>query len=278
MKNIIFSIMTSGCLLFSGCMSTTNMGTAGADRKQFMVIPEKAWNVQSERSYTRFVNRAKDQQVLVIDAKLNQLMEQLRTEADAFRTGSEQWKWDIKGNLNGELNAHSLPGGKIIVNTGLYWGLKLNQDELAFVVAHEMAHSLRDHNREKASMLLASNLAILTATAGAGAIASAAASVTSQAALIPKGWNLEVEADVIGLDIMSRAGYNPKAAVDFWAKFQNESNRRKAFDIKPLMNDALYAKRIGNIEKYLPEMQARYKQVLATKVHSSQYAARNMAQ
>ena len=278
MKNIIFSIMTSGCLLFSGCMSTTNMGTAGADRKQFMVIPEKAWNVQSERSYTRFVNRAKDQQVLVIDAKLNQLMEQLRTEADAFRTGSEQWKWDIKGNLNGELNAHSLPGGKIIVNTGLYWGLKLNQDELAFVVAHEMAHSLRDHNREKASMLLASNLAILTATAGAGAIASAAASVTSQVALIPKGWNLEVEADVIGLDIMSRAGYNPKAAVDFWAKFQNESNRRKAFDIKPLMNDALYAKRIGNIEKYLPEMQARYKQVLATKVHSSQYAARNMAQ
>ncbi|MCW8040292.1 MULTISPECIES: M48 family metallopeptidase [Acinetobacter] len=254
------------------------MGTAGADRKQFMVIPEKAWNVQSERSYTRFVNRAKDQQVLVIDAKLNQLMEQLRTEADAFRTGSEQWKWDIKGNLNGELNAHSLPGGKIIVNTGLYWGLKLNQDELAFVVAHEMAHSLRDHNREKASMLLASNLAILTATAGAGAIASAAASVTSQVALIPKGWNLEVEADVIGLDIMSRAGYNPKAAVDFWAKFQNESNRRKAFDIKPLMNDALYAKRIGNIEKYLPEMQARYKQVLATKVHSSQYAARNMAQ
>jgi predicted Zn-dependent protease len=278
MKNIIFSIMTSGCLLFSGCISTTNMGTAGADRKQFMVIPEKAWNVQSERSYTRFVNRAKDQQVLVIDAKLNQLMEQLRTEADAFRTGSEQWKWDIKGNLNGELNAHSLPGGKIIVNTGLYWGLKLNQDELAFVVAHEMAHSLRDHNREKASMLLASNLAILTATAGAGAIASAAASVTSQVALIPKGWNLEVEADVIGLDIMSRAGYNPKAAVDFWAKFQNESNRRKAFDIKPLMNDALYAKRIGNIEKYLPEMQARYKQVLATKVHSSQYAARNMAQ
>lgn len=278
MKNIIFSIMTSGCLLFSGCMSTTNMGTAGADRKQFMVIPEKAWTAQSERSYIRFVNRAKDQQVLVIDAKLNQVMEQLRTEADAFRTGSEQWKWDIKGNLNGELNAHSLPGGKIIVNTGLYWGLKLNQDELAFVVAHEMAHSLRDHNREKASMLLASNLAILTATAGAGAIASAAASVTSQTALIPKGWNLEAEADVIGLDIMSRAGYNPKAAVDFWTKFQNESNRRKAFDIKPLMNDALYAKRIANIEKYLPEMQARYEQVLATKAHSSQYTARNMAQ
>lgn len=278
MKNIIFSIMTSGCLLFSGCISTTNMDTAGADRKQFMVIPEKAWTAQSERSYTRFVNRAKDQQVLVIDAKLNQVMEQLRAEADAFRTGSEQWKWNIKGNLNGELNAHNLPGGKIIINTGLYWGLKLNQDELAFVVAHEMAHSLRDHNREKASMLLASNLAILTATAGAGAIASAAASVTSQAALIPKGWNLEVEADVISLDIMSRAGYNPKAAVDFWAKFQNESNRRKAFDIKPLMNDALYAKRIGNIEKYLPEMQARYEQVLAIKAHSSQYTARNMAQ
>ena len=259
-------------------MSTTNLGTAASERKQFMLIPAKVWTAQSERSYKRFTSEAKTKQVLVIDAKLNRVLDQLRTEADLFRTGSNQWNWSIQGNLNGELNAHSLPGGKIIVNTGLYWGLKLNEDELAFVIAHEMAHSLRDHNREKASMMLASNAAMLAATGGAGAIASVAASVVSQTAMIPQGWNVEVEADATGLDIMSRAGYNPNAAVDFWAKFQNESNRRKAFDVKPLMSDALYAKRIGNIEKYLPEMQNKYQQVLATKAHSAQYTARNTVQ
>ena len=278
MRNARFSAVSLSCLLFSGCMSTTNLGTAASERKQFMVIPAKVWTAQSERSYKRFTSEAKTKQVLVIDAKLNHVLDQLRTEADLFRTGSNQWNWSIQGNLNGELNAHSLPGGKIIVNTGLYWGLKLNEDELAFVIAHEMAHSLRDHNREKASMMLASNAAMLAATGGAEAIASVAASVASQTAMIPQGWNLEVEADVIGLDIMSRAGYNPNAAVDFWAKFQNESNRRKAFDVKPLMSDALYAKRIANIEKYLPEMQNKYQQVLATKAHSAQYTARNTVQ
>jgi hypothetical protein len=65
----------------------------------------------------------------VIDAKLDQILQQLCSEAGLFRTGAKQWNWEIKGNLNGELNKHSLPGGKIIINIGLYWGLKLNQDE-----------------------------------------------------------------------------------------------------------------------------------------------------
>ena len=278
MKGVLFSAITLGCLLFSGCMSTTNLGTAAAERKQLMVIPAKIWNAQSDQSYKRFVNQAKDKQVLVIDAKLNRVLSNLKTQADLYRAGSNSWNWDIKGNLNGELNAHSLPGGKIIINTGLYWGLKLNQDELAFVIAHEMAHSLRDHNREKASMMLASNVALLTATAGVGAAASVAASVTSQTALIPQGWNLETEADLIGLEIMSRAGYNPSAALDFWNKFQAESLRRKAFDVKPLMNDAMFAKRISNIEKHLPEMQDKYQQVLATKGHAVHYTAQSLAQ
>lgn len=278
MKSANFFVMTLSCLLFSGCMSTTNMGTAGAERKQLMVIPQKTWNAQSDRSYKRFMNQAKEKQVLVIDTKLDGVLNHLKQEADVFRTGAKSWNWDIKGNLNGELNAHSLPGGKIIINTGLYWGLKLNQDELAFVIAHEMAHSLRDHNREKVSIMLASNVALLTATAGVGGLASAAASVAGQSVMIPQGWNLETEADLIALDIMSRAGYNPEAAVDFWNKFQKESIRRKAFDVKPMMSDGLFSKRMANIEKYLPAMQQQYVQVLATKVQAAHYSAQNIAQ
>lgn len=48
--------MTLNCLFFSGCMSTTNMETAGAERKQFVVMPQKTWNAQSDRSYKHFMN------------------------------------------------------------------------------------------------------------------------------------------------------------------------------------------------------------------------------
>lgn len=88
---------------------------------------------------------------MVIDAKLDSVLNHLKQEADVFRIGAQSW--NVKGNLNGELNAHSL----------------------------------RDHNREKVSIMLASNIALLTATTGAGGLASVVASTAGQSAMISQG-------------------------------------------------------------------------------------------
>ncbi len=264
-----FFIIACGCLLFSGCMTTTKTGTFGADRKQFMVIPEKAWKAQSERSYKRFVQKAKNSQVMVIDAKLDKVLNNMKSHAESFRTGSKAWNWEINASLNGELNAYGFPGGKVVINTGLYWGLGLNEDELAFVVAHEMAHALRDHNREKASLMVASNVAMLSASAGLGALATVATTVTSQTAYVPKAWTMESEADVLGLEIMANAGYNPEAALSFWKKYQQEEERRKKYNVSPQMGETLFTKRMENISKFLPVMQEKYLQAKNTGADSS---------
>ena len=274
MKHIKHYAIILSCLLSIGCVSTTNMGTTGAERKQFTMIPEKSFTSKSERSYNKFVEKQKDNQVLVKDPKLTKVLTNLSSQTDIYRTSSKKWKWEINGNLNGDLNAYGFPGGKIIINTGLYWKLNLTEDELAFVIAHEMAHALRDHSREKASMLLAGNVAMLTASAGLGVVASVATTVSTQSAYIPKAWLHEAEADSLGLEIMARSGYNPDAALTFWEKFQKESDRRKQYNVKPAMSDEIYTQRVENIKRLLPTMQEKYFEVLERKENTSSSASK----
>lgn len=130
-------------------------------------------------------------------------------------------------------------------------------------MAHEMAHALRDHHREKISLLFASQVAMISSTAGIGALATAASSVTGQAVFLPKVSNFELEADVLALDLMSKAGFDPNAALSFWQKYQQETTRRQMLDVKPLMTQDSIDKRKVYIEKYLPEMHIQFQQAQA---------------
>lgn len=276
MKNVSILIMLLNFILFTGCVSTTNLGTAGADRKQLLIIPQKSWTANAEKSYKRFINQAKHKQVLVIDRKLDHVLDNLKIETEVYRNGASHWDWEVNGNLNGSLDARGFPGGKIIVNTGLYWGLKLTEDELAFVIAHEMAHALRDHQREKMSTMLVSQVAVMSTTAGLGALASVASSVASQASFTPQMWNLESEADVLALDIMVRAGYNPESAIHFWNKFQQESLRREKFGVKPMMSHEIYLKRIHHLQSYLPALHKTYESAQVLKSVDASFVTQNL--
>jgi predicted Zn-dependent protease len=114
-----------------------------------------------------------------------------------------------------------MPGGKIMVYTGLVEQLNLSDAELAAVIGHEMAHALREHSRERISRAYAQQLALagvaVVTGAGEGAmnLANSVASVTFQ---LPHSREQESEADTIGLELMARAGYDPNAAVSVWKK------------------------------------------------------------
>ncbi|WP_180049902.1 MULTISPECIES: M48 family metallopeptidase [unclassified Acinetobacter] len=269
MKNITILMMALVFILISACTSTTNLGTAGAERKQFFIVPQKLLTKQADRSYQQFIHQAKDKQLLIIDPKLDQVLNKLKKNAEFYRQGSSQWDWQVSGNLNKDLNAHGFPSGKIVINTGLYWSLKLNEDELAFVMAHEMAHALRDHHREKISLLFASQVAMISSTAGIGTLATAASSVTGQAVFLPKVSKFELEADVLALDLMSKAGFDPNAALSFWQKYQQETTRRQMLDVKPLMTQDSIDKRKIYIEKYLPEMHIQFQQAQAVMLNKN---------
>ena len=145
-------------------------------------------------------------------------------QVSVFRDDAPKWKWEVNVLTSKDINAWCMPGGKIAVYTGLIERLKLNDDELAAVMGHEIAHALREHARER----MGRQMATQTATA-VGAIAlqiftgvyidpQLAGTFTQAMFVLPNSRENEQEADLIGIELAARAGYDPRAAITLWQK------------------------------------------------------------
>ena len=220
--------------LFSGCASTTAL-TSTVQRKQLMLVSENIWNHQAADAYQSTLKKAKNKKLLVSDAKLTAILSKLTPYTAGYNPAAASWDWQINAQLNGNLNAHGFAGGKILLNTGLYWTLNLSEDELAFVIAHEMAHALRQHSREK-----------ISASLSFGSLPSYLSEGVSQM------WLHEREADIIAMELMKQAGFNHQSAMTFWQKLEHETRRRRAIHSnQPLMNESFLKYRRESIEQYL---------------------------
>ena len=156
------------------------------------------------------------------------------------------------------VNAHVMAGGKITVYTGLIRKLKLSDDEIAAVMGHEMAHALREHTREKMSQSAAGDLAISIGGAllGAGEGAQQIAGLGKQLALdLPFSRGMESEADLYGLELAARAGYDPRAAVTLWQKMAQAggSNGPGFLSTHPAPGD-----RMAALEAAIPKVMPLY--------------------
>ena len=105
--------------------------------------------------------------------------------------------------------------------TGIINQLKLSDDEIAAIMGHEMAHALREHGRERVSQAYAqqAGMSLLAALTNINAQQAAVLQTATTLGLtLPHGRGQESEADVIGLEILARAGYDPRASVSLWQK------------------------------------------------------------
>ena len=211
----------------SGCetVQTTQSGAVGVNRKQRMLVSEEQVEQGAVEAYNQEKTKAQTEGKLNADSSLTSrvrnVSQRLIPGTAVFRPDAVNWKWEINTLTTKELNAYCMPGGKIMVYSGLVEQLKLTDAEMAAVIGHEMAHALREHSRERISRAYAQQLVIggVAAVAGAGdvvtGLANQVASVTFQ---LPHSREQESEADIIGLELMARAGYDPNAAVSVWNK------------------------------------------------------------
>jgi predicted Zn-dependent protease len=114
-----------------------------------------------------------------------------------------------------------MPGGKIAFYSGILQTLKLTDDEVAMVMGHEIAHALREHGRERISQAYAQQagmtlLAVLTNMDSRKAALLQTA--TTLGLTLPHSRGQESEADVMGVELMARAGYDPRASISLWQK------------------------------------------------------------
>jgi predicted Zn-dependent protease len=216
-----------GSLLVSGCQTvqTTAPGAVGIDRRQQMLVSEQDIEKGAAQAYAQQVKEARQAGKLNADAALTKRVRavagRLIPATRAFRPDAPGWNWEINTLTTKDMNAYAMPGGKIMVYSGLVERLNLTDAELAAVIGHEISHALREHTRERVSRAYAQQLALtgIAVATGAGQgtldLANTVASVTFQ---LPHSREQESEADVIGLELMARAGYDPNAAVSVWKK------------------------------------------------------------
>lgn len=208
--------------------------TSPTGRSQLMLISPEAAIVESRKAYLSTVSELGRENKLVDDPLLADrvatITGRLVTEAEALYPRSADWEWSVAIIDDDEtVNAWCMAGGRMAAYTGLFAKLELTDDEFAQIMGHEISHALANHTAERMSRAIAINAGVIAAGVAADnhGVALAGAALAAKMALeLPNSRVAESEADRIGIELASRAGYDPAAAVTLWQKMGGLSDER----------------------------------------------------
>jgi predicted Zn-dependent protease len=168
-----------------------------------------------------------------------------------------QWRWEVILIGSPQINAFCMPGGKIAFFWGILQRLQLSDDEVAMIMGHEMAHALREHARERMAKSFATRgaLELGSALLGLGDLGRMAAGMGEQLLSLVFSRDDESEADLVGMELAARAGYDPAAGVTLWQKMGAVS---KGAPPEFLSTHPSGPTRIKDIEANLPKVEGLY--------------------
>lgn len=271
MKKITAIVLSAISLQLAGCATTTQDSVSGVKRSQLLLMPAGTVDTMSAQAYTETLKVADQKKTLNVDKAMLQrvrnISNRLIAQVGVFRPDATQWKWEVNVEKNAQVNAYCMPGGKIMVYSGLIEKISATDDELAAVIGHEIAHALREHGRERMSQAYVQQFGLQAlaafATGTAGGVAVQAAGAGSQLFFaLPNGREQEREADKLGLELAARAGFNPDAAVTLWQKMsaQSTSAPPEFFSTHPAN-----ASRIAELKALAPKVRPLYEAAKAGK-------------
>ncbi|MBR0197374.1 MAG: M48 family metallopeptidase [Kiritimatiellae bacterium] len=211
-----FMIIAVLAMISAGCRTVP-----GSGRTQLMLSTESSENEAGLTAYNEYKTKYKVATNTSQQKLLNQVGAAIKDAA-----GDTGFDWEFNVLESDTINAFCLPGGKVAVYTGIMPKFA-NEAEMACVVAHEVAHAIARHGGERQSWSYMQAIGSL----GISCLGSSAANTlyelgSEYGVMLPYSRKHETEADLIGLDLMAKAGYDPKAAISFWKKF-NTGNSSK---------------------------------------------------
>ena len=239
-------------LLLAGC------ATSPTGRSQLVLMPESEINQMGLQAFTTIKKETKVDRSAVTNRYVQCVAQAITREVGG--------NWEVVVFNDSDANAFALPGGKIGVYTGM---LKVaeNQDQLATVIGHEVAHVLARHSNERISQKFAveQGLSLINAIAnpqsGTGQTLMGLLGVGAQyGVLMPYSRIQESEADIMGLDLMAKAGFDPRESTRLWV------NMSRAGGGQPpefLSTHPSHSTRISELNAHMPvalQLQSRARQ------------------
>ena len=267
LKNL-FVLFTFTSMFITAC--TTNKITG---RSQLSLVSESSLQQEAVSQYASFLS-----QNHVVSGTVNKDAEMIKRVGTRIAAAITKYYSDkgLSGELAGynwefnlidskEVNAWCMPGGKVVVYTGL---LPVTQNEaaLAIVMGHEITHAVAHHGQERMSQALVAQGIEIGGdifTSGNPSVHNIFKSIYAPGAqigvLLPNSRNQEYEADHYGLIFAAMAGYNPREAIPFWTRMANLNSASKTPEI--LSDHPLDSKRIEKIKSYMAEALKYYQPV-----------------
>jgi len=260
-RSAMLTLIGLGALALGGCQTTTSGGAVGADRSQLLLISSQQLDQMAAESYAKVKADASSQGVLNRDGAMLQrvraITARLAPHTGVFRADAPGWNWEVNVIDSEQLNAFCMPGGRIMVYSGMIEKLRLTDAEIAVVLGHEIAHALREHVREHMSQAMAAQTAIGLGAALLGQGSADVANAGYQALVATRfSRNDESEADRMGLELTARAGFDPRAGVSLWQKMIAASQGGQPPQF--LSSHPSQASRVQEIQALLPTVLPLY--------------------
>jgi predicted Zn-dependent protease len=189
------------------------------------LVPAEQVEAAATQQYAQLANEAKSQNALLPDnhpqvIRLRAIAQRIIPFSLSWNKRASQWQWQVIALNSKELNAFCMPGGKIAFYTGILDQLQLTDDEVAMVMGHEVAHALREHARARMGKSSATRLgaSLLSGLLGLGNTGDALLNMGGQLLTLKFSREDESEADLVGMELAARAGYDPHAGISLWQK------------------------------------------------------------
>ena len=216
----------------------------------------------SAQQYGQLMRAASQKNALNVDKtqleRLRQIARTLIPPAARFNEDSKRWRWEVNLINSKTVNAFCMPGGKIAFYSGIISALQLTDDEVAVIMGHEVAHALLEHGRARMSEQVLKNVGVSVAAALLN-LGQVSTSVLAQAAdlavTLPFSRKHETDADLVGMELAARAGYDPRAAANVWRKMAKLGGSQPP---QFLSTHPAHASRIRDIEASLPKVMPLY--------------------
>ncbi len=246
-------------LLLVGMAALTGCATSPLGRSQLMLMPDSEMAALGNQAFLNLRQKTP----LASNRRANAYVECV-AEAVAREIGGQ---WEVAVFEDDSANAFALPGGKIGVNAGML-KVAANQDQLATVIAHEVSHVLARHTNERISqeMAVQQGLGLVQAVANPSsptgqALMGLLGVGAEYGVLLPYNRVQESEADLMGLDLMAKAGFDPKESVKLWVNMDRvDGNQTVEF----LSTHPSHATRMQDLQNMMPRAQELSRQARAS--------------
>jgi predicted Zn-dependent protease len=226
------------------------------------LVPAEKVEQAAAQQFVQMQRQARDKRALAPDdhpqlLRLRYIAQRIIPYTPPWNPRAKQWKWEVILLGSPQINAFCMPGGKIAFFWGILQRLQLSDDEVAMIMGHEMAHALREHARERMGKSFATRGAVEIGAAlfGLGDLGRLAAGMGEQLLSLTFSRDDESDADLVGMELAARAGYNPAAGITLWQKM---GAANKGAPPQFLSTHPSGPTRIKDIEANLPKVELLY--------------------